>query len=67
LLDNPSLRAHMGAEAAARVRQAYTWRQVASSTLEVYRRLVVDGATAAPAAGDGWAVPAAGDGWAVPA
>jgi glycosyltransferase involved in cell wall biosynthesis len=58
LLDNPSLRGHMGDEAVARVRQAYTWPQVARSTLEVYRRLVTGGGTAAPDAGRGWAVPA---------
>jgi glycosyltransferase involved in cell wall biosynthesis len=40
LLDNPSLRAHMGAEAAARVRQEFTWPQVARSTLDVYERLL---------------------------
>lgn len=58
LLDNPSLRTHMGAEAAARVRQAYTWPQVARSTLEVYRGLLVGRSTPAPAAGRDWAVPA---------
>lgn len=36
LLDNPSLRSRMGAEGAARVRQHYTWEQVARATLEVY-------------------------------
>jgi len=39
LLDNPSLRVHMGAEAAARVRQEFTWDLVARSTLEVYEKL----------------------------
>jgi glycosyltransferase involved in cell wall biosynthesis len=39
LLDNPSLRVHMGAEAAARVRQEFTWDLVARSTLDVYERL----------------------------
>ena len=45
LLDNPSLRVHMGAEAAARARQGYTWRQVARSTVEVYRRVLDTGAS----------------------
>ena len=39
LLDNPSLRLRMGDEAAARVRQHFTWDLVACSTLEVYERL----------------------------
>jgi glycosyltransferase involved in cell wall biosynthesis len=47
----------MGAEAAARVRQDYTWSQVARATLEVYTRLVADG-RAAPSAARDWAVPA---------
>ena len=38
LLGNPSLGAHMGAEGAARVRQGYTWPQVARATLDVYAR-----------------------------
>jgi D-inositol-3-phosphate glycosyltransferase len=49
LLDNPSLRVRMGEEAVARVRQAFTWSQVARSTLDVYRELVSE---ARPAAGD---------------
>jgi glycosyltransferase involved in cell wall biosynthesis len=57
LLGNTSLRAQMGAEAAARVRQDYTWSQVARATLEVYTRLVADG-RAAPSAARDWAVPA---------
>jgi D-inositol-3-phosphate glycosyltransferase len=36
LLANPSLRLHMGQEAAARMREHYTWQQVAWSTLGVY-------------------------------
>jgi D-inositol-3-phosphate glycosyltransferase len=36
LLANPSLRVHMGDEAAAQVRQEFTWDQVARSTLAVY-------------------------------
>jgi glycosyltransferase involved in cell wall biosynthesis len=44
LLDNPSLRLHLGAEAAAQVREHYTWPQVAWATLRVYERLVVGGA-----------------------
>lgn len=40
LLDNPSLRIHMGDEAAARVRQDFTWDQVARSTLAVYEGLL---------------------------
>jgi glycosyltransferase involved in cell wall biosynthesis len=39
LLDNPSLRVHMGAEAAARVRQEFTWDLVARSMLQVYEKL----------------------------
>ncbi len=57
LLRNPSLCAHMGAEAAARVRQEYTWPQVARSTLDVYARFVGAGGVV-PSAGRGWAVPA---------
>ena len=40
LLDNPSLREHMGAEGAARVRQDFTWDQVARSTLTTYENLL---------------------------
>ncbi|HEX6419176.1 MAG TPA: glycosyltransferase, partial [Acidimicrobiales bacterium] len=58
LLDGPSLRARMGTEAAARVRQDYTWRQVARSTVEVYRSVLEGGSPAVTAAGRGWAVPA---------
>jgi glycosyltransferase involved in cell wall biosynthesis len=54
LLDNPSLRAHMGSEAAARVRQEFTWPQVAEATLDVYRGLM----GTAGATGKGLAVPA---------
>jgi len=39
LLDNPSLRSRMGAEGAARVRERYTWDQVARATLDVYGRV----------------------------
>jgi D-inositol-3-phosphate glycosyltransferase len=39
LLDNPSLRERMGAEGAARVRQHYSWEQVARATLDVYDRV----------------------------
>lgn len=39
LLDNPSLRSRMGAAGAARVRQHYTWEQVARATLEVYEQV----------------------------
>jgi glycosyltransferase involved in cell wall biosynthesis len=60
LLDNPSLRRHMGAEAAARARQHYSWAHVARATLDVYEAL-----TAARAGSDALAAPA--DGWAVPA
>ena len=41
LLDNPSLRVHMGDEAAARVRDRFTWDLVAAATVEVYARLGV--------------------------
>ena len=50
LLDNPSLRRRMGDEAAAQVRQRFTWAQVARTTLEVYER-VAERPTS-------WAVPA---------
>jgi glycosyltransferase involved in cell wall biosynthesis len=60
LLDNPSLRRHMGAEAAARARQHYAWAHVARATLDVYEAL-----TAARAGSGALAVPS--DGWAVPA
>ena len=40
LLDNPSLRVHMGDEAAARVRDRFTWDLVAAATV-VYARLGV--------------------------
>ena len=40
LLSNPSLRTHMGHEAAARVRQGFTWDLVARSTLDLYERLL---------------------------
>jgi D-inositol-3-phosphate glycosyltransferase len=49
LLGSPSIRAQMGAEAAARVRQSFTWPQVARTTLDVYRRLLGAGAVAVPA------------------
>jgi D-inositol-3-phosphate glycosyltransferase len=39
LLDNPSLRVHMGDEAAARVRDRFTWDLVAAATLDVYARV----------------------------
>jgi hypothetical protein len=39
----------MGAEAAARVRQSFTWPQVARTTLDVYGRLLGAGAVAVPA------------------
>jgi D-inositol-3-phosphate glycosyltransferase len=56
LLDNPSVRVRMGEEAVARVRQQFTWPQVARSTLDVYRAL---GAGAPRAGGPhGLAVPA---------
>jgi D-inositol-3-phosphate glycosyltransferase len=56
LLGNPSLCARMGAEAAARVRQEYTWPQVASATLDVYARVVAEDNKAAPSTGRDWAV-----------
>jgi D-inositol-3-phosphate glycosyltransferase len=49
LLGSPSIRAQMGAEAAARVRQGFTWPQVARTTLDVYGRLLGAGAVAVPA------------------
>jgi glycosyltransferase involved in cell wall biosynthesis len=59
LLGNPSLRAHMGAEAAARVRQHFTWHEVARATLEIYQRLASrDRSATALAPGHDWAVPA---------
>jgi glycosyltransferase involved in cell wall biosynthesis len=58
LLANPSLRARMGEEAAARVRQHFTWPQVAHSTLEIYRRFVSEDRSAAARTGGDWAVPA---------
>jgi glycosyltransferase involved in cell wall biosynthesis len=39
LLAAPALRARMGAEAVARVRQHFTWPVVAQATLDVYRNL----------------------------
>ena len=39
LLDDPSLRSQMGAEAAARVRERFTWDQVAAATIDVYALL----------------------------
>jgi glycosyltransferase involved in cell wall biosynthesis len=48
LLANPSLRARMGDEAVARVRQHFTWDQVARATLDVYDAV---GAAAARAVG----------------
>jgi glycosyltransferase involved in cell wall biosynthesis len=45
LLGNPSLRTHMGQEGVARVRQHFTWTQVAASTLDVYEHVL---ATAQP-------------------
>jgi D-inositol-3-phosphate glycosyltransferase len=53
LLAAPALRARMGAEAVARVRQRFTWPVVAQGTLDVYRSLA--GRQAAPPS---WAVPA---------
>lgn len=58
LLGNPSLCAHMGAEAAACARQDHTWSQVAGATLGVYERLISDDRRAGPSAVPGWAVPA---------
>ena len=58
LLANPSLRARMGEEAAARVRQHFTWPQVAQSTLEIYRRFVSQERSAAAGPGHDWAVSA---------
>jgi len=58
LLGNPSLCAHMGAEGAARVRQEYTWPQVARATLDVYAGMVAEDDQARPSTGRGWAVPA---------
>jgi glycosyltransferase involved in cell wall biosynthesis len=57
LLANPSLRRRMGDEAAARVRQRFTWAQVARSTLDVYEA-VVAGRTPAGRASGTWAVSA---------
>jgi D-inositol-3-phosphate glycosyltransferase len=57
LLDNPSLRARMGAEAAARVRQSFTWPQVARCTLDVYEGIVAGGPRQ-PDRSNAWAVPA---------
>jgi D-inositol-3-phosphate glycosyltransferase len=62
LLANPSLRDRMGAEAGARVRQDFTWEQVARATLDVYD--AIEARAALPASGDAaatrgsWAVPA---------
>ena len=56
LLDNPSLRGRMGEEAAARVRQHFTWEQVACSTLDVYERLRAQ--RPVPSTDDSWAVTA---------
>jgi D-inositol-3-phosphate glycosyltransferase len=39
LLANPSLRRRLGLEAAAVVRERFTWKQVAASMLDVYRDL----------------------------
>ena len=47
----------MGAEAAARVRQEFTWDQVARSTLDVYEG-VLRPATPLPLDGPRWAVTA---------
>jgi D-inositol-3-phosphate glycosyltransferase len=58
LLGNPSLRVHMGAEAVARVKQEYTWIQVAWSTLGVYQRLAAGGDGRVVQHDRGWAVPA---------
>jgi glycosyltransferase involved in cell wall biosynthesis len=58
LLANPSLRSRMGEEAAARVRQHFTWPQIARSTLEIYRRFVPEDGSAASRPGRDWAVPA---------
>jgi D-inositol-3-phosphate glycosyltransferase len=51
LLGNPSLSMHMGAEGAARVRQEYTWPQVARTTLDVYGRVLAGDDPAVPSAG----------------
>ena len=53
LLDNPSLRVHMGAEAAARVRQEFTWDQVARTTLDVYEGVLAR--SPLPSPGPSWA------------
>jgi D-inositol-3-phosphate glycosyltransferase len=51
LLGNPSLCMHMGAEGAGRVRQEYTWPQVARTTLGVYARVLADDNPAVSSAG----------------
>jgi glycosyltransferase involved in cell wall biosynthesis len=56
LFANPSLCVHMGAEGAARVRQEYTWPQVARTTLDVYGRVLASGHAAVTPAGLGVAV-----------
>ncbi len=56
LLANPSLRVHMGAEAAARVRQEFTWDQVARATLDVYEGVLAR--TPLRPTGPSWAVTA---------
>jgi glycosyltransferase involved in cell wall biosynthesis len=50
LLGNPSLRARMGDEAVARVRQQFTWARVARSTLDAYDTVAAAGARAGTAA-----------------
>jgi glycosyltransferase involved in cell wall biosynthesis len=47
LLENPSLRTRMGDEGAARVRQHFTWHQVACSTLDTYHGIRAAWATRA--------------------
>jgi glycosyltransferase involved in cell wall biosynthesis len=46
----------MGEEATARVRQHFTWEQVARSTLDVYERLRAQ--RPVPSTDDSWAVTA---------
>ena len=41
LLDDPSLRASLGASGARRARARYSWSKVAGATLDTYRELVV--------------------------
>jgi glycosyltransferase involved in cell wall biosynthesis len=57
LLANPSLRRRMGDQAVARVRQHFTWAEVARSTLGVYQAVVARRTPAGRPSGS-WAVPA---------